>query len=338
MNHSQVDIFSKIAVSIFVAICIVIPAQVHAENKPEITLESLELGVSPATAFLKIEQGATASHTISLENTSSHTLQVHPRIVDFSSDNSTGAPVLSSDTSFSYLAEGQDPTSFETLLLQPKEKAALRLSFAVPANAPSKEYPLTILFETTLAQPAAHLGAGADIKTVIGSNLIVLVTDTDTLPTLLTLKSIESPILNDSFSSLTFTPVAHNDSYAASVASGTATIKNWRGTAIATLPVAPQVILGNSSRNLQMALSAQENSQFKYVQSFFFGWYTIEVVLTTGIETSPSQVAITKTIFFLPYSFTTVFFTFGVVGIFIFFRKRTNSLLQERRKKYYTEG
>lgn len=319
-------------------VSLTLPFSAVAENIDAITPESLELGVSPATAFLKIEQGGTASHTISLENTSTHAIQVRPRIVDFSSDNTSGIPVLSESTTFTYLADGQNPNAFETLTLQPKEKAALRLSFAVPADAPSKEYPLTILFETARSQPQVSLGAGADIKTVIGSNLILLVTNTETLPTLLTLKAINAPLLSDSFSSLTFTPLVHNDSYAASVASGTATIKNWRGKPLATLPIAPEVVLGNSSRSLRMAVSSEENALFSYKQPYFLGWYTIEVVLTTGLEDAPTSESLSKTVFFLPYSFTAVLFTLIVVGMFAVLRKKKNSLLQERQKKYYTEG
>ncbi len=310
---------------------------VFAQATESISGDSLELGVSPATAFLKIQQGGTASHTVTLENTSTHTIRVTPKIVDFTSDNTTGNPILAETTTFSYLDGNQDPSQFDTVLLKPKEKAALKLSFAVPTNAPAKEYPLTILFESAPEIPITPTGAGAGIKTVIGSNLIVLITDSDELPTLLNITSLNTPTFIDSFSGISFAPSAHNDSFAASVASGSATITNWRGTVVASAGIAPAVLLGNSSRILQPINSGDGQNKFIHKPAFLFGLYTITVSLETGISSNPEITTHAQRVIALPFAGIAIIFSIVITLLFILYRKRKNSLLQSITKMYYTD-
>lgn len=313
---------------IFLSVFLYHPRAIAAQNIEDVTADSLELGVTPATAFLKIQQGGVATHTVTLENTSTHLIRVTPKLVDFTSDNKTGFPVLLDSTTFAYLEGGQDATHFESILLKPKEKAALKLAFAVPTNAPSKEYPLTILFESAPELPTAVIGAGAGIKTVIGSNLIVLITDSDELPTLLSISAIGTRTLHDSFSGISFTPLVHNDSYAASVASGSATITNWRGVTVASLPIAPTVILGNTARTLSAENSGESSEGFVYKPGFMLGWYTITVQLQTGLSTGPTYTTSKKTLFYVPFAGIAIFFTIFCALIFYYYRMKKISLLQ----------
>lgn len=310
---------------------------VFAQDTESISGDSLELGVSPATAFLKIQQGGTTSHTVTLENTSTHSIRVTPKIVDFTSDNTTGNPILAESTTFSYLDENQDPSQFDTVLLKPKEKAALKLSFAVPTNAPAKEYPLTILFESAPETPTTPIGAGAGIKTVIGSNLIVLISDSDELPTLLSITSLNTPTFIDSFSGISFAPSAHNDSFAASVASGSATITNWRGKLVASAGIAPAVVLGNSSRILQPISAIEGQNKFIHKPAFLFGLYTITVSLETGTSSNSEITTHVKRIIALPFAGIAIIFSIIVMILFIFYKKRKNSLLHSITKMYYTD-
>lgn len=324
--RKTIHIFSFFIISL--SLFLYRPTQVGAQNIEDVTSDSLELGVTPATAFLKIQQGGVATHTVTLENTSTHLIRVTPKLVDFTSDNKTGFPVLLEHTTFAYLEGGQDATHFESILLKPKEKAALKLAFAVPTNAPSKEYPLTVLFESAPELPTAVIGAGAGIKTVIGSNLIVLITDSDELPTLLSIATIGTRTLHDSFSGLSFTPLVHNDSYAASVASGSATIADWKGTIVASLPIAPTVVLGNSTRALTAENADETFKGFTYKSRFMLGWYTITVQLQTGMSTNPTFTTSKKTIVFVPFAGIAIFFTIFCALIFYYYRMKKISLLQ----------
>ncbi len=294
------------------------PVLVAAQAIDAVTSESSELGVFPATAFLKIQQGGSATHTITLENTSAHTIRVAPRIVDFRSDNRTGTPLLTESTTFQYLEGITDPNKLDTLLLQPKEKAALKLAFTIPSNAPSKEYPLTILFETTPDVPQPVVGAGAGIKTVIGSNLVVLITNTQEAPTLLSVSQLKTASVHDSFAGISFTPVVKNSSFASSVASSSAQIKNWRGKVVQTFEGMPVVVLGASSREIQTLPSNSDTPvAFEYKPSYLLGWYTLEFTVQTGLSTAPDSVTATRIVFALPFAVIAVLFS--VIASLLYF-------------------
>lgn len=271
----------------------------------------IELKTSPPTAYLKIQPGGQASHTVTIENTGSLPVTLQPKLVDFSSDGKTGNPVLGDATTFPYL--DTDSVSFTPVTIAPKAKAQLTLHITVPQGAPGKEYPLTILFENT--QPAEYtLDTGAGLAASIGSNLIVLVTGVDNPDVNLSLKSLQISKLHDSFRPITFSPLIKNEGMSAALASGSAQIKNWRGTVIATFPIYPAVVLAGSSREL-----LTETGPFSYKKPFFFGVYTITITLTKGesgeeIALNESHKIIAIPLFFILLS------TLIAVGIFFYKR------------------
>lgn len=246
---------------------------------------SIALAISPPTAYLKVQPGGQATHTITLENTGSQPITLQPRLVDFSSDGKTGNPILSPVTSFPFL--DIDGTSFQPVTIAPKSKAQLTLRISVPQGAPSKEYPLTVLFENT--EPAENsLSAGAGLAASIGSNLIVLITGVDNPDVNLSLESLQISKIHDSFRPIVFSPLVRNRGIAAAVASGSAEIKNWRGTVIASFPIYPSVILAGTSRELLTQLNADQKQDspligpFSFKKPFFFGIYTITLTVTKG--------------------------------------------------------
>ncbi|MDQ5950826.1 MAG: hypothetical protein QG639_102, partial [Patescibacteria group bacterium] len=199
-----------------------------------------DLSVSPPTAYLKINPGNNAVHTITAKNNGTETLTVTPKLVSFSADGETGQPRLTNISDFPYL--DQERTAFETLELQPGATAQLTLHVAVPATAENREYPLTVLFESNASSNKGSTTV-TPISGIAGSNIIVLISDTDALENVLSIESFGGPRVIDSFGRLEFSPVVKNNSYAAALASGSATLSNWRGKEITSYQLAPAVVL-----------------------------------------------------------------------------------------------
>ena len=250
----------------------------------------LTLIVSPAQAYLKILPGNRATHTITLENSGSDTLEVTPQVQNFAADGKTGIPVLLGKTEFTYLDLTENLS--QPITLAPHSKAQLRLSFNVPPGAKNKEYPLSILFSANKQSTAPLAGESSLITGSLASNLVVLVSDEATPMQQLTLVRAGTPQFVDSFGSLAFSPLAKNAGYAAVIASGSATLYNWRGKQVAQFPFYPDSVLGFSTRELrsfiQTVTMANKNPTitprlFVYDAPFLFGPYRLEFALATEV-------------------------------------------------------
>jgi hypothetical protein len=262
---------------------------------------AVELAVTPPTAYMKVKQGSSATHTVIIENLSSQPLQVKPKVVDFTSDGATGVPVLATTTTFPYFEIDQQ--SLEPISLPPKGKAELALKMTVPLGVPNQEFPMTILFESE-PDTSFSLAAGTTaVRSTIGSNFIVLVSSESDVNTSLAVTSFKTSGIVDSFRPLTFTPVVSNTSYAATTASGSAQVVDWHGATVAEFTIRPVIILGNSSRELETTISdTAYTSLFKYKPFFLLGLYKINLDLTIQSNDDSFHLLQTKTIIALPIS------------------------------------
>ncbi len=304
--------------------------QVLAQGQfdPTITVNSrnddlpqpISLTVTPATAYLKVGPGNTALHSITLTNDGERSIKVSPKLVSFTTDGLSGQPQLEETSNFPYLDENK--TSFQSLSLQPNQTAQLTLHISVPPQAEKAEYPLTVLFvsvpiSTSDSQNANQVASPQTESTTklagtIGSNLIVLITSEKEPAPQLRVADWQSWPIVDSFGEITVRPIIQNDSYAAGVASGSATITNWRGQQVATFQIEPTVILGESSRLIvptreeagdgQAETSANQAPAFTYTSPFLIGPYTIEVTLVTNQANGASANISETTIIALPIS------------------------------------
>lgn len=299
---------SKLAVVLLLCLIVKSPLIPHAyaQATPEFAVT-----VTPQRAYLKIKPGNTSAHTITVKNEGSQVLTITPRIVDFKPDGVTGSPLLLDTLSFPYI--NYNSLDLSPLQLGPNQDGQLTLSFNVPASAATKEYPLSILFE---AQPTAgefSLGSSSSTTGIIVSNLIVLVTNQEPDKNI-SVTTFNSTRFIDSFGSISFAPIAQNNSFGASVASGSATIKNWRSQTIAEFPLYPDTILGYSTREIRSLITqAQENTvqeegpaispgSFKYNPHFLFGIYTITLTLDNSTSETLSLQETQFTVIAFPFS------------------------------------
>ncbi len=272
--------------------------------------QEVNLAVSPPTAYLKVKQGSSATHTVVIENLSDQPLKVTPKIVDFSSDNQSNIPILSDTTTFPYF--DSDPQSLAPLSLGPKSKAQLTLTITVPPGVPNQEFPLTVLFQSEQDTSFVVAAGSTQVSGTIGSNLIVLVSSDTVVTPSLEISSFKTSSIVDSFRPLHFTPEVTNTGYAAAAASGSAQILDWQGKVIKEFPLRTLIILGNSKRNLETdTVDGLATTSFSYKPLLLLGIYKISIDLIVQNQDQPIHLLETKTIFALPL------FLLGALTIFI---------------------
>lgn len=256
--------------------------------------------VAPAQAYLKILPGNRATHTITLENTGDATLEVTPKVLDFATDGKTGVPILLGKTEFAYLNLTED--LHQPIVLAPRAKAQLTLSFTVPSGAKNKEYPLSILFSADKLDAAQAEQDKSPITGSVVSNLVVLVSDESETTRKLTLLDSGAPQFVDSFSDITFTPVVKNESYAATIASGSATLLDWRGKTVAHFPFYPESVLGFSTRELRSYTDELQPRLFSFKSPFLLGPYQIRFKIDNSSDEQQSIETNRITVFAAPFS------------------------------------
>lgn len=326
-NHHTILAFLAglgLALGILVGLGVVSAPQVGAQTPP-----ALDLSVSPPTTYLWIKPGQTLTHTVTLEQKGRLPVTIIPSVVDFQADGTTGQPILNKNSTFKYLSlatptgntttTGTDANSSFTL--QPNQAKKLTFTLNIPADAREAEYPLTLLFT---AQPTSEFTlsqTGSTVSGVVGSNLIVLISNTDRDRGELSVKEIQTPQWIDSFRSLSFKVLAENTGHNATTASGSAVITDWQGKQVAQFPIYPDMVLAGSTRlvrtspttDLDLASGftppdlttidpALLTSQFIFDQPFLIGPYTIAVYLTKFDQNLASVTPVTTTVVALPYT------------------------------------
>jgi len=228
--------------------------------------QAWDVSVAPSTGYIQVAPGKTATHIITLTNTSQSDLVIYPRVVDFAPDGTTGQPVLSDTTTFPYL--DTDPSQLPPLTIPVNKKAQLSLVINPPSDAPEKEWPLVILFQQNAAESTSprmidtsgSTNSNSQVTGTIGSNLVVLVSSQTSQPYLLTTEEIKTPILVDSFRDVTIEAVLKNNGLAAVAASGSARLVNMFGKSIIDSPLYPDTVLGLSTRTARLATSTQTSN------------------------------------------------------------------------------
>jgi hypothetical protein len=287
-----------------------LPTPTQAQNRPP-----LDIGISPPTTYLQIAPGNKKTHRVTLEQKGSLPLEITPSVVDFTTDDKTGSPVLSDVSSFRHItltlpgsnSNNANKTSF---ILQPGEKKNITFTLDIPPNAIEDEYLMTLLFRAKTAPGVTLAQNTSEVSGVIGSNLIALISHSERDLGKLQIEKVDAPRIVDSFSDITFTTIVKNIGKNATTASGSATITDWQGQEVASFQVYPDMILRNSSRQLRTALSLEEalekpetiSDHFTYQGLFLFGPYTITLDLAKSSQPTAGSETYSSTVIAAPFS------------------------------------
>lgn len=318
-RHTHHSLLAKLSLAflLLVPLHLAVP-QVQAQTIPT----SYHLSVSPSSAFLKAKPGSTSTHTIAVRNPAAFATTVTVTMVDFVPDGVSGIPQLQSTFSFPYI-DNQEQLA-DSVTIPANSQRNIPISISVPAGSPEREYPITILIRS---EPAAEEGTTAIIPT-IGSNLVVWVSERDHVDQKLEVVSLQRPKIIDSFRPFSFEPLIENLETMSAVASGSATIKDWRGRVLGSTDIYPEVILGKSSRVIQGAKAAEavlptdpaaatatrfEPTDFLFTQPFWLGPYTVQFTFVnpgiTGTYTTIQEV----TVIALPISLLVILGALAIV-------------------------
>jgi len=296
-----------------------------------------QISVAPSSAFLKAKPGETTTHTLTIRNNSSFATTASIKIVDFLPDGASGIPQLQDSLSLTYI-DNMDQLQ-EPISIPSQSSKNIIISLTVPEGASEREFPTTILLQSNYETAE---GATALVPAV-GSNLVVWVSDRDFVDQKLEVVSLQRPKIIDSFRPLTFEPLVENKESMSAVASGSATIKNWRGQILGTAEIYPEVILGKATRVIQAAKAAElvlpnspeaatarrfDPTDFNFTQPFWLGPYTVEFTFVhpgvTGTYTTIQQ----QTVIALPLSLLAIVGALGVVlaGGYYYNKKRSGKM------------
>ncbi|MBP7875481.1 hypothetical protein KA012_00610 [Candidatus Woesebacteria bacterium] len=305
-NHVLPLITLVLVVFTIATVSLTTAAQAQAQQ----IIQRFTLSVSPGTAYLKMKPGSTTIHTVILRNKSAEKVTITPRVVDFEADGTSGTPILQETSTFPYLANRDEVLS--TITIDPDQQANVPFVIHPPDNAPPQEYHLTILFD----QESVGESIASALVPSVGSNLIVLVSDADPNAALKVV-SLQRPIVVDSFRPLSFRPIAENLGQAAALASGSAVIRDWRGIIVADVPIYPDVVLAQTTRELRAAKPAApalpddpkaaiatllEAAAFSYKEPMILGAYTVEFNIKDVTGTGETTTVQKFTVYAFPFS------------------------------------
>lgn len=285
---------------------------------------ALDLEVTPPTQYVHIKPGDTRRVRYTVTHRGRQPIQITPQVSRFDTDGLTGNPIIVPESNPNFVVMTMtnpqatdviDPQTqqIDRFILEPDKPRTVELILLPDRTEPNKEMLLTILFE---AQPFADEtminGANpSETSLAIGANLIALLSSDDPTNTQLYIDSFKTKPFIDSFESLQFQALAENTAHHAEVATGSATITNWRGKVVAEFPVMPIRVLGKKTRLLQTVDIEKINEQtenqvtadnyaeyfdgtqvtdiFKYDDHFLFGPYTLTVDLTDPTVTDTER-------------------------------------------------
>jgi len=325
-KHGPLHITLKLPLMALLSSALLLLASISTGRAQQV-VPRFAISVSPATGFSMVKPGTSTIHSVTLHNKSTQPITVVPRIVDFVSDGKTGTPILKETTTFPYLANTSE--ALAPLTVPAGKQVAVPFVIKAPVDALQQEFHLTILFEN---QTLTAETTSSTLVPTIGSNLVVFVSGEPARPKLKVTTLGRSKVV-DSFRPLTFKPLVKNQGNAATVASGSAVIKNWRGRTMATIPIYPDIVLAGSTRELRGAQPAApilptdpkaaiatqlEPIPFSHKEPIILGAYTVEIDLTTVADSGTTLSVHNFTIIAMPISLLVL--TLATVSVFVFIR------------------
>lgn len=309
----------------------------------------LDLALKPSVVYLWVKPGETKTVALTFSQTGTMPLSATPRVVDFYPDSQTGEVRLSPTSSFPHLSvTNPDIQLNQPFSIQPGQTKQLVLSIAPPANFPEGEYLQSVLVSGESTRELTDTGAAA--SGVIGTNLIIAVSQNPPQPDQLTIEKVNAPRWVDSFWPLVWQVLVKNHGRYAQQISGSTTLTSWRGQTVASYPLATDNVLGFSNRQARpasdsagVAASNQTDpaTEFSYNPSFAIGPHTLKVTLEGPVDDQANQPTwqnqTTQTVIFFPFSVTLAGVLFVLIYSLIRVARRPNSLLAAVKKSITVE-
>lgn len=302
----RISLASLTGLMVVVGLATLTVGYLHAQ-----TNSFLSLAVNPPVAYLTVKPGETVNHAITLTYEGSTPITITPSLVNFNPAERGQGIELEETYTFPYLDTSKPNPFQQAITLEPGKPTRVEIPISVPNNATTHEFHLSVLFSADPSQNVLMGSTQTKVVGTIGSNLIVLVATDNRDLSQLSIKSVQGARMIDSFGEIDLKVLANNTGPTATIASGSAVIKNGRGHVVQRYDIYPDMILANSSRLLRVVEpgslnTTDENSSWQPATSIthraplLVGQYTLEVSLVD--QAGVSQTNHLTEIWALPFS------------------------------------
>ncbi len=288
------------------------------------TTSSFGIEVSSPIYEYSLKPGDTQQDIIKVKNVGTDKATYYPEILDFTSDNSTGAPKFlpDSEDNGKYSLKRWISITKESVTIDPDKSEAFNFIISVPADAEAGGHYAGILFST---DPAAIGGTGAALKSKVGS--LVLVRIAGDIKESASIKSFKSDKDSyDNANKINFDVNIENTGNVHVQPKGVVTVKNIFGGKVASVDV------NSLSANVLPGSTRVFNSTWTD-PGFKLGFYTATVTLNYG---NPSQAISAQTSFWIIPWMTLLLILIAIIitlVVLYFAIKKYNSWIVARATK-----
>lgn len=248
---------------------------------------SFGIEVSSPIYEYSLKPGDTQQDIIKVKNVGTDKTTYYPEVLDFTSDNASGAPKFlpDSEDNGKYSLKKWISITKESVTIDPGKSEAFNFIISVPADAEAGGHYAGILFST---DPAAIGGTGAALKSKVGS--LVLVRIAGDIKEAASIKGFKADKDGyDNANKVSFDVNVENTGNVHVQPKGVITIKNIFGGKVASVDV------NSLSANVLPGSTRIFNSTWTD-PGFKLGFYTATVTLNYG---NPSQIISAQTSFWI---------------------------------------
>ncbi len=266
------------------------------------------ISITPPLSEIVMQPGRSITQAFTITNDGTVDLEVIPTIVDFSPDETTGAPiVLEKNENFPYAElQNLDKKFGAPFLLKAGAKDQLILRITIPRSEPDRDYYKTLLLKTSPSGLAQVNGTQTISQAYIGVHILLSVSGNGEDQAKLVIERLSVPRIVDMFSSLPITLIVKNLGTNYTKVRGQVSVTSTLGKVVKIFPLLPENVLAGSIRKLQASVQDPDDTKsaiaasMEYRPLFLLGQYTIRATVGRENQELPDEKKIK--IFALPIS------------------------------------
>lgn len=266
------------------------------------------ISITPPLSEIVMQPGRSITQAFTITNDGTVDLEVIPTIVDFSPDDTTGAPIVfEKNENFPYAElQNLDKKLGKPFLLPAGSKDQLVLRITIPRSEPDRDYYKTLLLKTSPSGLVQTNGTQTVSQAYIGVHILLSVSGNGEDQAKLVIEKLTVPRIIDMFSSLSISLIVKNLGTNYTKAHGQVSITSTLGKVVKIFPLLPENILAGSIRKLQSSVQDPDDTKsaiatpMEYRPLFLLGQYT--VMATVGRENQETPDEKIVKVFALPIS------------------------------------
>ncbi len=292
-------------------ICFVFLISNFVFSATPVAAQNVSLSISPPVVEILLAPGKKVEQTFTLQTTGEN-LAITPELHLATPSDSQGHmtidpnPLVPSSIPLTFKITG--PSSMPTLTFE-----------AANIDVPTDIY-LALVFKVNPAgSPEANDSRASPTLPAISALILVTINPGGLTPIDLAIKNFSPPALHDSYLPLTLSPLLHNNTSIMIRPEGLYEIISPLGKTVLSLPLYPNLILGNSSRSLQSTINHQPSTIIWSPTWRNLGPHTLRLTITTAGGTQITQLE--KTIWLLPLTGIIIVLIFIIILLTLFFKR-----------------